>query len=176
MAASSATYMGLRTCRYSPFTTRRSGAATGAGVPRPSITKRTKDWPAAATPATTRAAPTMRSGVQPGSGSRSRQPVSSQGITPAIVPGATTKNSALPAAARILLTRGLPVRERWRRLAVQLQELGHVAQPQPRAHDRRNRPAALVVDEPRVHQALGPTSSHQVTAVRGDHVLHPLGA
>src|SRR5499427_2199886 len=40
IVASSARYMGLRTYRYRPPTTRCAGGATGAGVPSPSTTNR----------------------------------------------------------------------------------------------------------------------------------------
>src|SRR5918998_2600484 len=100
MAASTATYMGLRTYRYTPPTTRRSGAATGAGVPRPSTTKRTNAPTSTISPATSSAAPNARTGIQYGRGSRACQPpVNNHGIAPATTPGANRKKSALPSAA-----------------------------------------------------------------------------
>src|SRR5918997_1896962 len=99
MAASTATYMGLRTWRYGPPTTKRSGAATGAGVPRPSTTKRQNAWISATSPAASSAAPSTRTDARYGTDSRTLQPVSIHGTRPATTPGAARKNAALPTAA-----------------------------------------------------------------------------
>src|SRR5215211_3498573 len=111
MAASTATYIGLRTWRYAPPTTRRSGAATGAGVPWPSTTKRTNAWTSAISPATSTTPPSTRAGAQYGRGSRTCQRVSAHGTRPTTTPGANKKNSALPTAAVDLriVTSHLPV-------------------------------------------------------------------
>jgi hypothetical protein len=102
MIAATATYMGLRTCRYRPPTTSCSVGATGAGVPTPSTTKRTKAWTSTNRPAAIRAAPSTRSagGVRWAS-----HPVSHHGIRPAVTPGARAKKAALPAAAIALRVR-----------------------------------------------------------------------
>src|SRR5919199_2062539 len=99
MAASTATYMGLRTWRYTPPTTRRSGAATGAGVPKPSTTKRTNALTSTISPARSSNPPSTRTGAQYGRGSRACQRVNNHGIRPTTTPGATRKNTALPTAA-----------------------------------------------------------------------------
>src|SRR5215203_607680 len=99
MIARPATYIGLRTWRYSPPTTRRLGAATGTGVPKPSTTKRVNAWTITISPAASRTAPSTRTGAKYGTGSCTRQPVSNHGIRPAKTPGPTTKNTALPTAA-----------------------------------------------------------------------------
>src|SRR5918994_7465229 len=92
--------MGLRTQRYTPPTTRCSGAATGAGVPKPSTTKRTNAPTSAITPARSSAPPSTRTGAQYGRGSRTCQPpVNNHGIRPPTTPGANRKNTALPTAA-----------------------------------------------------------------------------
>ena len=70
--------------------------ATGAGVPMPSITKRAKACNSTATPAAMSSAPANRSPIH---GSADRQPVISQGTSPATTPGATRRNTTLPSAA-----------------------------------------------------------------------------
>src|SRR6516165_4375764 len=60
IVASSARYMGLRTYRYRPPTTRCAGGATGAGVPSPSTTNRANADTSMAVPATTSTAPGTR--------------------------------------------------------------------------------------------------------------------
>src|ERR671919_1857605 len=81
-----------------PPTTRRSGGATGAGVPRPSMTKRAKACSRKATPAPIEAPPTMRTA----SGASSIfQSVSRYGTSPATTPGASRRKAALPAAAAL---------------------------------------------------------------------------
>ena len=84
---------------YGPPTTRCCGAATGAGVPRPSTTKRTKACPTTTRPAMSSRPPHRRRGSQKGSGVRRCQPVSSHGMTPLTVPGASRKKTALPTMA-----------------------------------------------------------------------------
>src|SRR5579872_1615169 len=99
MAATTARYMGLRTYRYRPPTTRLSVGATGAGVPRPSATNRAKAWTSTIAPRMSRISPATRTGAQPASDPRTCHRVSHQGTTPATTPGATAKNSTLPTAA-----------------------------------------------------------------------------
>src|SRR5215471_14899047 len=101
IVASSARYMGLRTYRYRPPTTRRAGGATGAGVPRPSSTNRANADTSMAVPATTSTAPSTRSGTRWDSGAPGCQSVISHGTSPTMVPGAKTKKTALPAAATV---------------------------------------------------------------------------
>src|SRR5215468_7248753 len=95
--------MGLRTYRYRPPTTNRWGGATGAGVPTPSVTKRTNADTTTAAPATISAAPTIRSstptGPSPSGSGRACQPVMTHGRYPAKTPGARTRKTALPIAA-----------------------------------------------------------------------------
>src|SRR5262245_6374872 len=99
MAATTARYMGLRTYRYRPPITRCSVGATGEGVPSPSMTNRAKAWTRTNAPRTRRITPPTRRAAQWASGPRTCQCVSHQGTRPATTPGATAKNSALPAAA-----------------------------------------------------------------------------
>src|ERR1700757_1391121 len=96
MATSSPTYIGLRTYRLNPVTTRRCVAAIGIGVP-PALA----NWPNACTggmrPTTISTTPsTIRQvGVEPAIS----QWVISHGKRPTTVPGATTKNAADAIAA-----------------------------------------------------------------------------
>src|SRR5215831_2138496 len=83
-----ARYIGLRTYRYSPRTTRCSVGAGGAGVPRPSIVNCANDPSSVAAPAAISSPPATRC-----------QPVSHQGTSPATTPGAITRKPALPAMA-----------------------------------------------------------------------------
>ena len=62
----------------------------------------------AAAPAASRITPATRSGSQYGSGSRTSQPVSSHGISPATTPGASTRNTRLPSAALARLETTMP--------------------------------------------------------------------
>src|SRR5829696_3051631 len=73
MAATTATYIGLRTWRYAPPTTRRSGAATGAGVPKPSTTKRTNAPTSAISAARSTTPPSTRAGAQYARGQQEEQ-------------------------------------------------------------------------------------------------------
>src|SRR5262245_7139416 len=102
IVASSARYMGLRTCRYRPPTTRCTGGATGAGVPSPSTTNRANADTSTAVPATTSTAPSTRRGRRWDSGAPGCQSVISHGTSPAMVPGARAKKTALPVAAALL--------------------------------------------------------------------------
>src|SRR5918995_1445634 len=99
MIAATARYIGFLTYRYSPPTTRRSLGATGAGVPRPSPTKRANACTSTRTPAAMRIRPPIHSGTQYGKGPRASQPVSNHGTRPATTPGANTRNTRLPMAA-----------------------------------------------------------------------------
>src|SRR6185312_6585035 len=99
MVATTARYIGLRTYRYRPPTTRRSVGATGAGVPRPSATNRAKAWTRTIAPRMSMISPATRTGAQWASGPRTCHRVSHQGTTPATTPGAAAKNSVLPTAA-----------------------------------------------------------------------------
>src|SRR4051794_3921066 len=101
MVAPTARYIGLRTWRYSPPTTSRLVGAVGAGVPRPSKTKRPNACRRTPTPRAIRAAPTTTRAV---AGLEDRQPVSSHGTRPATTPGATNRNRTLPNAASNLPT------------------------------------------------------------------------
>src|SRR6185295_8808551 len=97
MAESTARYIGLRTYRYAPVVTSRSVGATGAGVPSPSRTKRTKSLARLGTATRTSTAPAIRT---TGGAGLILHRVSHHGSTPATTPGARAKNSALPSAAR----------------------------------------------------------------------------
>src|SRR3954453_7053034 len=101
MVAPTARYIGLRTWRYSPPTTSRSVGAVGAGVPRPSKTKRPNACRRTPVPRTIRAAPRTTTAV---AGFVERQPVSSHGTRPATTPGATSRNRTLPSAGGIPVT------------------------------------------------------------------------
>jgi hypothetical protein len=70
----------------------------GAGVPTPSVTKRTKQCVSTTAPLPTRSAPSTRAGIPPGTGSRTSQRVSSHGTTPTTVDGPTAI-TAVPTAA-----------------------------------------------------------------------------
>src|SRR6185312_15006789 len=106
MATSSPTYIGLRTYRLNPLTTSRRGAATGRGVP-PALANSANADTTGTRPTQISSTPMIWAITQCGSGWRDCQPVISQGISPAKVPGATRKNAALPSAAvvvRIMLS------------------------------------------------------------------------
>src|SRR5262249_40751059 len=97
MIDTTARYIGLRTYRYSPRTTRCSVGAGGAGVPRPSVANCVNDPSSAAAPAAISTPPANRTGT--GHAAPCCQPVSHQGTSPATTPGATTRKPALPAMA-----------------------------------------------------------------------------
>src|SRR5262245_53900570 len=97
MADTTATYIGLRTYRYAPVTTSRSVGATGAGVPRPSRTKRTNALTRRGRATTRSTAPSTRTGAAIGWLSHR---VNHHGTSPTTTPGASAKKSALPSAAR----------------------------------------------------------------------------
>src|SRR5262249_18094178 len=97
MTVRTARYMGLRTYRYSPRTTRCSGGAGGAGVPRPSIANCATDPRTPGARGTHSPPPMPRTG--PGTAAPACQPVSHQGTSPATTPGAITRKPALPAMA-----------------------------------------------------------------------------
>src|SRR5207245_6369216 len=87
---------------YRPPTTSLSVGATGAGVPIPSATKRAKASRSTAAPAAT--------AIQPMTWSHAGAPADchrlrSQGTRPATTPGARTRKSRLPTAARTRPTR-----------------------------------------------------------------------
>src|SRR5499427_2168033 len=100
ISAVTSTYIGLRTYRKNPVTTRRLGGITGAGVPRPCNAKRANESSKMGNPATIRAAPSTR--AIGNSGGAKCQCVRFQGTYTASVPGAMTRNIAEPmiAAAR----------------------------------------------------------------------------
>jgi len=100
MALTTATYMGFRTKRYSPPMTSRSVGATGAGVPRPSVTKRPNARINTTIATAKRAPPTIIATTASGDfGHRTVQPLINHGSSPATIPGAATKKTVLPAAA-----------------------------------------------------------------------------
>src|SRR6516165_2583487 len=115
MTASTARYMGLRTYRYSPRTTRCSVGAAGAGVPRPSSANCANDPSSVAAPAAISSPPATRTGT--GHPPPCCQPVSHQGTSPATTPGATTRKPALPAMAAAFVRIGarpkLSCKPRW---------------------------------------------------------------
>src|SRR5215217_167005 len=162
MIARPATYIGLRTWRYSPPTTRRLGAATGTGVPKPSTTKRVNAWTITISPTASRTAPSTRTGAKYGTGSCTRQPVSNHGIRPAKTPGPTTKNTALPTAAVCLRILKPHLRSVVEDRQVELAEARGVGEdidlddlppPDREAHDRK-RPSTRSHDDSRgsVHE------------------------
>src|SRR5579875_911841 len=79
--------------------------------------------------------PTTCRGSQSRTQAAARQPVSSQGISPATVPGPTTKKAALPAAARCTL-------------AQREGEAAHPVQDEPGNGLQRSLPGAPHVGEP----------------------------
>src|SRR5262245_49991208 len=99
-----ARYIGLRTWRYRPVTTSRSGGAMGAGVPRPWRAKRAKESSKTGSPAAISRAPSTRNPTKPTSGGATRQPEIQNGTNTTKVPGATTRNRTDPttAAARCM--------------------------------------------------------------------------
>src|SRR5262249_22727776 len=80
---------------------RLRGGAIGAGVPRPSNAKRANESNNPGTPAIMNASPTKRVASAAKKGGRNSQCVINQGMTPANIAGATTKNSAEPTIAVI---------------------------------------------------------------------------
>src|SRR5271156_482543 len=98
IAPSRPTYIGLRTYRLKPETTRCSVGAIGMGVP-PALTNSVNADIGGGSPGGIKTAPTTRAAAQPGSGWLNRHPVINHGISPTTVPGATTKNPALRTAA-----------------------------------------------------------------------------
>jgi hypothetical protein len=97
-------YIGLRTYRYKPETTRRTVGATGAGVPRPFTAKRTKLSTTILAPAPMRTYPSHGSTKAPNGAAWARHLVSVQGITPATVAGANQKKTNEPSRAPRLFT------------------------------------------------------------------------
>src|SRR5690242_10136920 len=93
--------MGLRTHRYRPPTTSFSVGAAGEGVPAPSATNRANARSRTASPAASSSPPATRTGGHQGA---ARQPVIQYGSTPTTSPGATSRNSRLPATAAGLRT------------------------------------------------------------------------
>jgi hypothetical protein len=94
--ATTARYMGSRTYRYGPTTTRRAVGIGGAGVPS-ARAKRTKASSSTATPPGIGTAATTATATVP---SRSpdhemRHPLISHRIRPAITPGASARNTTV---------------------------------------------------------------------------------
>jgi hypothetical protein len=108
-AARTPRYIGLRTYRYSPDTTRCCVGATGAGVPNPLSAKRQKDSTTTAAPATSRRYPSQRPAGSPSGGASTRQRVSTHGRYPATVAGAIQKNTNEPMSALTRLSTGSSV-------------------------------------------------------------------
>jgi len=98
MTTSSPTYIGLRTYRLNPVTTRHWVGAIGMGVP-PALTNCTNAFTGGMRPATISSTPstwaTRHIGVEPVIYHR----VISHGMRPTTEPGATRKNAAEVAAA-----------------------------------------------------------------------------
>lgn len=94
-----ATYIGFRTCRYQPETTRCFGGRTGAGVPNPSIANRRNESISTTNPAAISATPAKRIGSPPKNGACAVHREINHGTTPATVPGARKKNTIEPKAA-----------------------------------------------------------------------------
>src|SRR5262245_25738185 len=111
MIDTTARYIGLRTYRYSPRTTRCSVGAGGAGVPRPSIVNCADDPSSAAAPAAISRPPATRTGT--GHSAPCCQPVSHQGTSPATTPGAMTRKPALPAMAALVCIGARPSFRAW---------------------------------------------------------------
>lgn len=97
--AVTATYIGLRTCRYQPDTTRCFVGNTGAGVPTPSIAKRRNESISTIDPAAISATPAMRSNSASGNPSCAVHREINHGTKPATVPGASKKKMIEPKAA-----------------------------------------------------------------------------
>src|SRR5947209_8233224 len=103
MVATTPQYIGLRTNRYSPLTTRCLVGRMGAGVPRPWTANRRNESSNPTAPAASRTNPAARTSGEPGSGARVCQRVIHHGTSPATVPGATTRKTAEPMTATALL-------------------------------------------------------------------------
>src|SRR4051794_35018264 len=98
MIARTARYIGLRTYRYGPTTTRWAVGAGGAGVPS-ARGKRTKASRRTRTPHRTTTAPTIAAGEDQPPAHGICHPVIQAGISPATTPGVTTRNASVPAQA-----------------------------------------------------------------------------
>src|SRR5262249_40016406 len=98
MVISKPTYIGLRTYRLNPLTTKRWVGASGMGVP-PALAHCAKACTTGISPTTISSRPRTLATHQPGVAPGISHRVLSQGITPTTVPGATRKNAVEPAAA-----------------------------------------------------------------------------
>src|SRR6266849_2292717 len=81
-----ATYIGFRTNRYSPVTTRCFVGNMGAGVPNPCRANRAKESTSTGSPAMMSRPPRNRNGSQPLTGVSMRQRDIHHGTRPATVP------------------------------------------------------------------------------------------
>src|SRR6185369_5779110 len=104
MMATTATYIGLRTKRYRPVTTRFRVGAIGAGVPSPCSAKRANESTSPGTPARINITPMTRVNSRPKNGGRSSQRVIDHWMSSANVQGATTKKKAEPRMAIVFCT------------------------------------------------------------------------
>src|SRR3954452_16401215 len=106
MIASTARYIGLRTYRYGPTTTRWAVGIGGAGVPS-ARAKRANASSSTRTPLRMTTAATIATGAAQPPVHVIRHPVIRAGISPATTPGVTTRNTTVPTHAR---TRTLSIR------------------------------------------------------------------
>ena len=94
-----ATYIGFRTKRKKPRKTRVRVGKAGAGVPKPSIAKRTNESSSAGMASAMRIMPIGRLAGTATRGGCSCQPEINQGTSPATTPRAMTKKTADPKTA-----------------------------------------------------------------------------
>lgn len=99
MIATTAMYIGFRTNRYGPTTTRCCVGAMGAGVPD-ARAKRTNASSSSYTPGAIRSNATTQISTGGPHAAGSRHPLISHGTSPATTPGATTRNRIVPAHER----------------------------------------------------------------------------
>src|SRR3954467_1020076 len=99
MIVSTARYIGLRTYRYGPTTTRWAVGAGGAGVPS-ARAKRTNASSRTTIPVRMTTAAAIPAGETQPPAHGTRHPVISPGTSPATTPGVTTRNTSVPTQAR----------------------------------------------------------------------------
>src|SRR3954449_2113896 len=99
MIASTARYIGFRTYRYGPTTTRWPVGAVGAGVPS-ARANRTNASSSTLTPLRTTTAATIATGELQPPVHGIRHPVIAAGTRPATTPGVSSRNRTVPPHAR----------------------------------------------------------------------------
>src|ERR1700723_1731879 len=104
MTDTTATYIGFRTYRYHPVTTRCFVGKIGAGVPRPWSANRANESRSTGRPARINTTPMIRNWNRPKKGGSNCQREIHHGTKPATTQGAITKNRRDPRMAEIRLT------------------------------------------------------------------------